>query len=65
LRNNKPVAAMVSMQRMEELQRLEEDLSDISLTLAHMLTAGETRHSLDDVLSRFGYTREQLESLPE
>lgn len=65
LRNNKPVAAVVSMARLEELQRLEEDLMDASLAVARMLTTSEQRHSLDDVLARLGYTREQIEELPE
>lgn len=63
LRNNKPVAAVMSMDRLEQLQQLEEDLLDISLTTARMLTSGPARHDLDHVLSRFGYTREQLREL--
>ena len=65
LRNNKPVAAVVSMERLEELQRLQEDLLDVALAAARMLTMGEYRHSLDDVLAQFGYTRDQLRDLPE
>ena len=65
LRNNRPVAAVVSMKRLEQLQQLEEDLLDVSLAAARMLSAGPQRHSLDDVLARFGYTREQLRDLPE
>lgn len=65
LRNNRPVAAVVSMERFEQLQRLEEDLLDASLAAARMLTTGPRRHSLDDVLAQFGYTREQLRDLPE
>jgi PHD/YefM family antitoxin component YafN of YafNO toxin-antitoxin module len=63
LRNNKPVAAVMGMERFEQLQQLEEDLLDISLTTARMLTTGPARHSLDDVLARFGYTRDQLRDL--
>jgi hypothetical protein len=63
LRNNKPVAALMSMERLEQIQQLEEDLLDISLTTARMLTTGPIRHSLDDVLAKFGYTREQLRDL--
>ena len=64
LRNNKPVAAIVSMDRLEQLQQLEEDLLDVSLAAARMLTTGPERYSLDEVLARFGYTREQLNELP-
>ncbi len=65
LRNNKPVAAVVSMKRLEQLQRLQEDLLDVSIAAARMLTTGTDRHELDDVLAQFGFTREQLGDLPE
>jgi prevent-host-death family protein len=65
LRNNKPVAAVVSMERLEQLQRLEEDLADVSLAAARMLTTGPARHSFDEVLERLGYTRDQLHDLPD
>ena len=65
LRNNKPVAAVVSIERLEELQQLEEDITDVSLAVARMLTTSSHRHSLDDVLAQFGYSREQLRDLPE
>ena len=63
LRNNKPVAAVVSIQRLEELEALEDaqdDVLDIALASARLMTAGEKRYTLDDVLAQFGYTREQL-----
>ena len=60
LRDYRPVAAVVSMARLEQLQQLEEDMIDASLALSRALTAGPGRHSLDDVLARFGYTRDQL-----
>jgi len=65
LRNNKPVAAVISIEALNELQRVEEDLLDISLAAARMLATGESRHTLDDVLARFGYTRDQLREAPE
>ena len=51
------------MERSAEIQNLEaeiEDAFDLSLAAARLLTTGEHRHSLDDVLASFGYTREQL-----
>jgi len=60
LRNNKPVAAVVSMRRMEETQRLREDLADITMLAARMLTASGGMWSLDDVLDEFGFTRGEL-----
>lgn len=65
LRNNKPVAAVVGMRRYEALQDLEDDLVDIALAAARSLTTSERRHSLDEVLAQFGYTREQLRELAE
>ena len=65
LRNNKPVAAVVSIKRLEQLQQLQEDLLDVSLAAARMLTTAPRRHSLDEVLEQFGYTREQLAELPD
>ena len=65
VRNSKPVAVVISMKRLEELQQLEEDLLDMALVEARILTTGAERHSLDEVLARLGYTREQLGALPE
>jgi len=64
-RNNKPVAAVISMERLGQIQELQEELLDISLVAARMLTTGEQRRSLDEVLLQFGYTREQLRELLE
>ncbi len=60
LRNGKPVAAMVSIERLEEWEDLEADLIDISLLAARSLTTGGNTVSLDHVLNRFGFSREQL-----
>lgn len=65
VRNNQPVAAMVSMERLEELEALQEDLLDIALIAARIFTDDGTRFSLDEVLDQFGYTREQLAELPD
>jgi prevent-host-death family protein len=65
LRNNKPVAAIVGMHRLEELQQLEDNLLDIVLLTWRTMTTGGHRRPLDDVLHSFGYTREQLRGLPE
>ena len=65
LRNNRSVAAVVGIERLEELQRLEDDLVDVTLAAARMLTTGPDRHTLDEILARFGYTRDQLRDLPE
>lgn len=61
LRNNKPVAAVVGIEMLERHEELEERLLDVSLALTRLLTTSERRHSLDDVLDRFGLTREDLD----
>jgi prevent-host-death family protein len=60
IRNGKPVAAVVSIDALQRAEELEERLLDVSLALTRLLTADARRHSLDDVLDRFGYTREEL-----
>ncbi|HET7416450.1 MAG TPA: type II toxin-antitoxin system Phd/YefM family antitoxin [Solirubrobacterales bacterium] len=60
IRNGKPVAAVVSIESLQRAEELEDRLLDVSLALTRLLTANERRHSLDDVLDRFGFTREEL-----
>jgi prevent-host-death family protein len=62
-RHGKPVGAVVSIERLTELQDLEAEIDeawDLSLAAARLLTTSEQRHSLDEVLAYFGYSREQL-----
>jgi len=57
LRNNEPAMALVPMEQMENLSRLEERESDLrllALSLARVLTDTGGRHDLDDVLAEFG-----------
>lgn len=61
VRNNKPVAALVSIDSLERAEELEERLLDVALGLTRLLTTEDRRHSLDDVLDRLGYTREDLD----
>ena len=62
LKNNKPVAALVGIEALERAEELEERLLDVSLALTRLLVTDERRHSLDDVLDRFGFTREDIEA---
>lgn len=64
-RNNRPVAAVVSMERLNQLEQLKDDLRDASLAMARALTTGPDRHSLDEVLVQFGYTRDELRESTE
>jgi hypothetical protein len=49
----------------EKRQQLEDDLADLALAEARVLTDSGERVSLDEMLERFGYTREQLRALPD
>lgn len=65
LRNNRPIAAVVSMEhlgRLEALESLEEDLGLIALTLARLAGDNGNRTSLDDVMARFGLSRDDLDA---
>lgn len=64
VRDDKPVAVVVSGERFEEWQQLQDDLIDITLVAARMLTDDGRRYSLDEVLEMFGYTREELADEP-
>lgn len=59
-RHHRPVAAVVSVRRLSELEEAAADLRDLAVVLAR--SAGDTgrRTSLDDVLSAFGHSRESL-----
>jgi prevent-host-death family protein len=57
LRNNKPAAVIVDIETMERLQRVEEledDLRLLSIAWVRTLTDGGTRHDLEDVAAEFG-----------
>lgn len=57
LRNNKPVAAVVSMESVERLSRLDEledDLRLLSVALARTVVDDGRRHILEDVAAEFG-----------
>lgn len=61
-RHGRPVAAMVGMRRLAELQELERDLRDIALILARAATDTGARIGLDEVITAFGYDRQTLEA---
>ena len=65
LRNNKPVAVVMGVDRFEQLQELQDDLIDITLVASRMMTGSDKRFTLDEVLDRFGYSREDLANLPD
>jgi prevent-host-death family protein len=63
VKNNRPVAVLIGIRRLKQLQEAEDSLADIALLLARILTDGGDRTSLDDVLKAYGVTREELREL--
>lgn len=61
-RHGKAVAAVVSMRHLSELQRLETDLRETALLLSRAATDTGERTDLDEVLTRFGLDRAELEA---
>ena len=61
-RHGQPVAAVVSMQRLDRLNALEAELRDIALVLARAATDNGRRVSLDEAISAFGFDRDELEA---
>ncbi|MGW9207781.1 type II toxin-antitoxin system Phd/YefM family antitoxin [Embleya sp. NPDC055664] len=64
-RHHHPVAAVVSIGRLTELEAAEADLRDLALVLARAATDSGRRTSLDKVLAAYGHTRESLAALPD
>ncbi len=64
LRNNNAVAAVISIEVMEKLQKLEElegDLRLLSVALARTVTDSGRRYSLEDVAAELGVDLDALE----
>ncbi len=64
VRNDKPIAVVIGAERYERLLGLQDDLIDITLVAARVITDNGERFTLDEVLERFGYTREELADEP-
>lgn len=64
-RRHHPVAAVISIDRLNELEEIAADLRDLALVLARAMTDTGRRTSLDDVLSAFGHTRETLAAMSD
>lgn len=61
-RHGRPVAAVVSTRQLQHLQHLKDDLQELALVLARAATDTGERGSLDDTITAFGFTREDLEA---
>lgn len=64
-RRHRPVAAVVSIGRLAEIEEAASDLRDLALVLARATTDSGHRTPLDDVIAAFGQTRESLTALPD
>jgi prevent-host-death family protein len=53
-RHHRPVAAVVGVERLAELDSIAEDLRDLALVIARIAGDDGRRTSLDDVRSVFG-----------
>jgi prevent-host-death family protein len=61
-RHGHPVAAVVSVDHLDELRRLRSDLAGAALVLARELTDTGHRTNLDDAIAAFGLDRTELEA---
>lgn len=64
-RNNRPVAVVLGMDEYEAVQHTQDDLEDLALAAARMLTASDKRIPLSEILDQYGFSREELLALAE
>ncbi|NQU37047.1 MAG: hypothetical protein HQ526_05545 [Actinobacteria bacterium] len=62
---HQPIAAVISYTELTELRELRRDLLDLCLVLAREATTTVPPVALDDVISALGFTREQIEAMPD
>lgn len=61
-RRGRPVAAVISIGRLERLRDLEADLRSAALVLSRSMADDGTRYELDNVIDSFGFDRAELEA---
>lgn len=64
-RHNRPEVAVVPIERFSQFEEAEADARDLLVALTRMAEDDGSRTPLDDVLAKFGVTREELEALPD
>jgi hypothetical protein len=64
-RREVPVAAVVGYEELQRIAGVERDLIDVALVLSRAASDTGRRTSLDEVIERFGFTREQLENMDD
>lgn len=57
-KNNKMMAMLISIDRVQELEDREENLALLSLAITRMATDNGNRTDLDDFISELGFTDE-------
>lgn len=61
-RHGVPLAVIVSVNRLQQLSRLESDLRSAALVLSRALTDTGARVELDTVIAELGFDRAELEA---
>ena len=64
-RREVPVAAVVGYGELQRIANIERDLIDVALVLTRAATDTGRRTSLDEVIERFGFSREQLTAMDD
>ena len=64
-RHHRPVAAVVGVRRLAEIDEAAADLRDLALVLARTVSDNGRRTGLDEVLDAFGHTRESLAAVED
>lgn len=64
-RRHRPVAVVVGVDRLAEIEQASADLYDLALVLSRAVADTGRRTPLDEVLAAFGHTRESLAALPD
>jgi prevent-host-death family protein len=64
-RHSRPVAAVVPVSRLAEIDEAAADLRDLALVLARSAADSGRRTSFDDVLAAFGHSRESLAAVED
>lgn len=65
VRHNVPVAALVSIKRLDALQQLERDMRDFVLAQSRVLDDDGTRLGWDELLDRLGFSEADVDAAEE
>ena len=65
LRDDSPVAVVISAKRFEQFQRLQEDLADLIEATSQLVTTGKGLYALSDVVERLTHPRQAHAAEPD